>query len=122
MRILIVDDNADIRLMVRMQLEVTAGVEAIAEATNGVEAIEQASIGNPDVVILDIDMPVMSGDVALPILRSVAPRACIVVHTATSQAAGPRPGVEPADAYLLKLRDDVGEFVATMVAERAQVA
>jgi CheY-like chemotaxis protein len=114
-KILIVDDNTDIRLLIRMQTEFLDGVDELFEATNGVEAVEAAGSRQPDVIILDLDMPVMSGDAALPLLRTVAPEAIIVVNSATPIQSAPREGLEHADAYLHKLRDDVGEFVARIL-------
>jgi DNA-binding NarL/FixJ family response regulator len=61
-RVLIADDNAVIRQGVRALL--TAGaddIEVVGEAANGREAIEQAELLDPDVVLLDIRMPVMDG-------------------------------------------------------------
>ena len=61
-RVLIADDNAVIRQGVRALL--TAGaddIEVVGEASNGREAIEQAELLDPDVVLLDIRMPVMDG-------------------------------------------------------------
>ena len=61
-RVLIADDNAVIRQEVRALL--TAGaddIEVVGEASNGREAIEQAELLDPDVVLLDIRMPVMDG-------------------------------------------------------------
>ena len=120
MRILIVDDNVDIRLLVRMQVEYLDGVTDVSEAANGVEAIEQAGRIQPDVIVLDLDMPMMSGDAALPLLRTVAPRSIIVVNSATPQTAAPREGLEHADAYLQKCRDDVGEYVAGLLVSRSR--
>ena len=115
MKILIVDDNADIRLLIRLQTEFLEGVDELHEAGNGVEAIEAAGREQPDLIILDLDMPMMSGDAALPLLRTVAPNAIIVVNSATPMQCAPREGLEHADAYLHKLRDDVGEFVARVL-------
>ena len=115
MRILIVDDDTDIRLLVRMQVEVLDGVASVAEAANGAEALELAGRGDVDLVILDVDMPVLSGEAALPRLRALAPAATIVMHSASRPTAG-RPGFELADFHLQKLRDDVGEFVGALLA------
>ena len=120
MRILVVDDNTDIRLLIRMQVEYLDGVEEVFEAGNGVEAIEQAGRLQPDLIVLDLDMPMMSGDAALPLLRTVAPAAVLVVNSATPQTAAPREGLEHADAYLQKLRDDVGEYVARLLVSRSR--
>lgn len=117
-RILIVDDNADIRMLLRIQLGMVDGVDELLEATNGLEAIERAGQDHPDIIILDLDMPVMSGDAALPLLRTVAPRAYIVVNSATPIESAPREGLQHADAYLLKPRDDVADLVGRLLQER----
>ena len=120
MKILVVDDNADIRFLVRMQASCLRQSCEVFEATNGVEAIEVASREQPDVIVLDLDMPMLSGDAALPLLRTVAPAAVIAVNSATPLAAAPKEGLEHADAYLLKPRDDVGEFLADLLERRRQ--
>jgi CheY-like chemotaxis protein len=119
-KILVVDDNPDIRFLVRMQASCLEQASEVFEATNGVEAIEIASRVQPDVVVLDLDMPMMSGDAALPLLRTVAPASIIAVNSATPLACAPKEGLEHADAYLLKPRDDVGEFLADILARRRQ--
>ena len=116
MNVLIVDDNDDIRLLIRMQLECLQGIGQLYEATNGVDAIEEAGKHHPELIIIDLDMPLMSGDAALPLLRTVAPAAIIAVNSATPASSAPREGLEHADAYLQKLRDDVGEFVEQVLA------
>jgi CheY-like chemotaxis protein len=117
-KVLVVDDNVDIRQLVRLQVQFLDEVDEVIEATNGVEAIELAGQHQPDVIILDLDMPLLSGDAALPLLRTVAPSAVIAVNSATPLACAPKEGLEHADAYLMKPRDDVGMFVADLVARR----
>ncbi len=60
-RVLIADDNAVIRGGVRALLETADGIEVCGEAANGREAIQEAERCAPDVVLLDIRMPVMDG-------------------------------------------------------------
>ena len=120
MKILIVDDNADIRLMLHMQLRYLDGVDELIEAVNGVEAVERASRHQPDLIVLDLEMPIMSGDAALPLLRTLVPGALIAVNSATRVAQPPSNGLELADVFLEKLRDDVGEFVQSVLARRHQ--
>lgn len=60
MRILIVDDHEALRAGVRSVLE-GRGLEVCGEAVNGLEALEKAAQFRPDVVILDITMPVLDG-------------------------------------------------------------
>jgi DNA-binding NarL/FixJ family response regulator len=60
-RILIVDDQALIRSGLRMILEAEDGLSVIGEASDGREAIEVATRQRPDVILMDIRMPVMDG-------------------------------------------------------------
>ena len=60
-RILLVDDQALVRTGFRMILDAEPDLEVVGEATNGKEAIELAAELRPDVVLMDIRMPVMDG-------------------------------------------------------------
>jgi DNA-binding NarL/FixJ family response regulator len=87
-RALLVDDVEDFRLLLRLKLEETDAVEIVGEASDGEEAIERAAALQPDLVLLDLDMPVMDGLAAIPHLARVAPGAHIVVLTG---CCGPLP-------------------------------
>jgi DNA-binding NarL/FixJ family response regulator len=60
-RILIVDDVADVRHDLRVFLEVAGNFQVVGEAENGQEAVEQARTLQPDIVIMDLAMPVLDG-------------------------------------------------------------
>ena len=60
-RVLIVDDIADIRLMLRCLIEKENDFVIVAEAANGEEAVEQYRAHLPDITIMDIDMPYKTG-------------------------------------------------------------
>ena len=77
-RVLIVDDTAEIRALVRLVLD-RAGHDVVGEGVDGREAIALAASLNPDVVVLDVRMPHMTGLEALPIIRRSAPNAKVVV-------------------------------------------
>lgn len=78
-RLLLVDDNADLRFLVRTAVESRGGFEVVGEAAEGHAAIERTRELQPDVVLLDLDMPSMGGIEALPLLRAAAPESKIVV-------------------------------------------
>jgi DNA-binding NarL/FixJ family response regulator len=78
MRVLLCDDSPQIRELVRIVLELE-GNEVVSEAENGREAVDEAERLQPDVVLLDLSMPVMDGLEALPEIKRVAPEARIVV-------------------------------------------
>jgi len=77
-RVVIIDDTEDLRFLLRTALT-RAGLEVAAEAADGRAGIEVVREEQPDVVLLDLAMPVMDGRAALPHLRSAAPSARIVV-------------------------------------------
>lgn len=80
-RVLVVDDTAEIRMVLRALLG-SADVEVVAEAKDGREAIDLAQEHQPDVIVLDVSMPVMDGFEALPHIATVAPDATVVMYTA----------------------------------------
>jgi CheY-like chemotaxis protein len=83
-RVLLVDDTDDIRLLFRIALENDPRFEVWGEAANGQEALDLIADACPDVVVLDVAMPVMDGLTALPLLRDRCPQARVVVVTATA--------------------------------------
>ena len=70
-RVLIADDNVEIRDLIRYGLELDGRFEVVAEASNGERAIRMAADFRPDAVVLDVAMPVMGGLEALPLIRKV---------------------------------------------------
>lgn len=65
-RILIADDDTTIRLLLRRLLERQPDWQVCGEAGNGVEAIEKVELLQPDVLVMDLSMPVMTGLQAAP--------------------------------------------------------
>jgi DNA-binding NarL/FixJ family response regulator len=61
MRILVADDHGIVRSGIRLLLERQPGMDVVAEASDGVEAVEQALATRPDLCILDVGMPRMTG-------------------------------------------------------------
>ena len=78
-RVLVVDDDADYRLLVRLALAPESGFEVVAEAGDGEAAITEAVREQPDLVLLDCTMPGADAFDALPGLREAAPDARIVL-------------------------------------------
>jgi CheY-like chemotaxis protein len=78
--ILIVDDNRSIRRLVRLQVEMSTGW-TIYEAENGLEAIEQARELHPDLIVLDLSMPVMNGIDAARELKAIMPRIPLIIFS-----------------------------------------
>jgi CheY-like chemotaxis protein len=89
----VVDDSADVRRLLVAILEgEDDGWIVVGEAEDGCQAIELAKLSQPDLVLLDLSMPVMDGLEALPLIREAAPGATVVVlsgfpsHTARTAA------------------------------------
>lgn len=80
-RVLVADDEPLIRAGIRMILSSADDIDVVAEAANGREALELARSHGVDVVLLDIQMPVMDGLTALAELPRVAPGARALVLT-----------------------------------------
>ena len=79
---LIADDKADIRTLLAQRLGLDPELEVVGEASNGLEAITKVGELKPAAIILDLQMPGMSGEEAIPILRSLAPELRILVFSA----------------------------------------
>jgi two-component system, chemotaxis family, chemotaxis protein CheY len=83
-KVLIVDDALFMRAMLR-EIVVKGGYEVVGEASNGVEALEQYRRLRPDLVTMDIVMPLRSGIEALQDITAEDPQARVIMCTALGQ-------------------------------------
>lgn len=105
-RVLLADDEAMIRAGVGSILATDPGIEVVAEASDGREAVEMTSSHRPDVVVLDIRMPVMNGlDAATEIQRTVPGTGVVVLTTFGEEEYVARALAGGADGFLLKSGD-----------------
>jgi DNA-binding NarL/FixJ family response regulator len=79
--VLIVDDSAEVRHIVRAFLERDAAFSVCGEAADGLEAIKKAQELKPNLVLLDLRMPKMNGIEAALVLRRVHPKIRIVLFS-----------------------------------------
>ena len=101
-RVLIVDDHP-LTQEALASLLTQHGFEIVAQASSGDEAIKQAAKQQPDLVLLDLSMPGMSGLEALPEIRRVAPGSEVVVLTASGTEENLLRAIKGgASGYLLK--------------------
>ena len=114
-RVLLVDDVADVRRLVRVALRFHGGFEVVGEARAGMQAVELATELHPDVVLLDLGLPDLAGRDVLTRLREVVPGAQVVVFTGGDEDRAYYE--EHAEGYVLKsgdldylveLLDDIG--------------
>ena len=80
-RVLLCDDQALVRSGFRMVLEARADMEVVGEAENGAQAVELTARSHPDVVLMDVRMPVMDGVEATRRLAETGTSARIVILT-----------------------------------------
>jgi two-component system chemotaxis response regulator CheY len=114
---LVVDDNASIRKLV-IEAFLSNGFDACAEAENGKEAIAAAKRTKPDVITLDLSMPVMNGLEAAPEMRKILPDTPIILFTmygdGTLQAEASKAGITlvlPKTVSLTTLLDKAHEVM-----------
>ncbi len=106
-RVLIADDHSIIRRIVRSTLQANPHFEVCGEAENGAVAVERVKELNPDVVVLDLQMPVMNGIEAARQISIVAPNTTMVMFTMhcseqlvkEAQAAGIREVVSKSSGF-----------------------
>src|SRR5882757_1707987 len=84
MRIFVCDDSAGYRLVLRTILNAEPGLRVVGEACDGEECVAAVAEATPDVVLLDINMPRMTGLQALPSLRAAVPDAKILMLSSGS--------------------------------------
>jgi DNA-binding NarL/FixJ family response regulator len=79
--VLLVDDNAFIRHALRRSFTSQADFEVCGEAQNGLEAIERAQELHPDLIIMDLSMPVMNGLDAARALKKLMPTMPVIMFS-----------------------------------------
>jgi DNA-binding NarL/FixJ family response regulator len=102
-RLLIVDDQALFREGLRTLLSVQPGLEVVGEAGNGEEALNRSAAVRPDVVLMDLQMPVMDGAAATRLLKTRQPAVQVIVLTTFDDDENVFEGLRAgAVGYLLK--------------------
>lgn len=121
-RILVVDDHAVVRQGLRLFLEPDEGLEIVGEAANGKEALEAAERLKPDVVLMDLLMPVMDGVSAIRELKKRQPDTEVVAVTSVLEDRLVVDAVQAgAMGYLLKDTDSDALIEAIYAAGRGEV-
>lgn len=101
--LLIADDHPVVRDGLRGMLNSQPDFEIVGEATNGEEAVKMATANKPEVVLMDLRMPVMDGVTAIRQIKAQQPEVQVLVLTTYDSDADILPAVEAgATGYLLK--------------------
>ncbi len=102
-RILLADDHAVVRQGLKMFLELDTDLVVVGEAENGDQAVRLASNLNPDVVLMDLLMPIMDGISAIKAIRNQSPDIEIIALTSVLEDASVMGAMQAgATGYLLK--------------------
>jgi two-component system, NarL family, vancomycin resistance associated response regulator VraR len=81
LRVLVVDDHELTRFSLKLALQNQQDIELVGLASNGLEAIEMVKHYKPDVVILDLQMPIMDGLSASTQIKSICPHSQILAYS-----------------------------------------
>ncbi|MBF0500366.1 MAG: chemotaxis-specific protein-glutamate methyltransferase CheB [Candidatus Riflebacteria bacterium] len=85
-RVLVVDDSCVAREIISSILTTDQDIEIVGEAVNGMEAVEKATMLKPDIVTMDIEMPIMNGLLAIEQIMSSSQACPILVISSTDNA------------------------------------
>lgn len=121
MKILLVDDDPAMRVALRRFLE-RSGHQVVGEAHDGAEGLATARSCAPDLVIMDLRMPNMTGTEAARLLRKTNPEIAVIIHSAFDER-GFKHVAEKAGVvrYVVK-GDGPGELLAAIREVEAQSA
>lgn len=102
-RVLIADDVAEVRQDLCTLLALAGEIEVVGEASNGLEAICQAEVLLPEVVLLDLEMPVMDGCEAARQIKALCPGIRLVALTVHDYPAVRQAALQAGmDAFIVK--------------------
>ena len=121
--ILIVDDNVRIRELLRMLVETNTPFKVCGEAENGAEAIKMAKELRPDLVLLDLTMPGMSGTDTALLLQVVQPRPKIILFTVHADGLNQELGSIYGIDVVLSKADSIGTIaghITTLLSPKAR--
>jgi DNA-binding NarL/FixJ family response regulator len=117
LRVFIADDHPLMRLGLRLSLEQTPGIEVIGDANDGYSAVEKILANPPDVTLMDVDMPGLSGIGAIRMLRKNLPDMVIIVLSTYNDDNFINQAMNAgANGYVLKgiSSDELANIILTM--------
>jgi DNA-binding NarL/FixJ family response regulator len=122
-RVVLVDDVAEVRRLVRTALRFRGGFEVVGEASDGAEAVVLARRLRPDLVVLDLGLPDIAGREVLTSIRRDSPRTKVVVFSGTETPDRALVGRQ-ADGYVMKDADldYLVSLLETLSTDREDVA
>jgi DNA-binding NarL/FixJ family response regulator len=113
-RVFLVDDVKELRMLVRLTLDEDPGIEVVGEASTGREGVAGVEATQPDVVLVDLSMPDMDGLEALPLMRERAPGARLVVLSGHEAGRVSLEALSQGATRYVNKAVDLGEICATV--------
>ncbi len=118
-RVLVCDDVEAFRALMRFTLQEDPEIEVVGEAPDGMAAIKAAERLQPDVVLLDLTMPILDGIDALPTLLERAPGARVVALSGWGAERMAEAAIEQGAVAYVEKTDDVEAIRAAVRAAAA---
>ena len=109
-QVVVVDDKPDVVDVVALGFGLDPRFEVVGVGFTGADAVRLAQTHRPTALVIDLDMPVMSGHEAIPLVRTVSPETRIVLFTGTREHLS---GAAEPDAHVVK-GGDLKELLATI--------
>lgn len=113
-KVMLVDDHSLFRSGVRQLLQKQPGIEVVAEAADGLEGVKRAKTHQPDVVMLDLNMPGLSGLETLQLLRGELPQTAVIILTVSEEASELGEALRQGAAGFLVKNIDVDVLVSAI--------
>ena len=114
-RVVLVDDAPEVRMLVRTRLRIKGGVEVVAEGADGYEAVRLAAQHQPDAMLLDVSMPGLDGFGALPRVIEASPKTRVVMFTGFAEDGLASRAMELGASSLLMKSCTLDDVVAELV-------
>jgi len=114
-RVLIADDNPHVRRELRTLLPLAGEIEIAGEAANGQEAVQLAQVLRPQVVLMDLEMPVLDGYEAARQIRACCPGCRVVALTVHDYEAARRRAAQAGMEVLIVKGSPVEVLVAAIM-------
>lgn len=113
-QVILIDDNARVRQGLSLFLEMLDGWVVIAEGSNGQEALELCRRLQPDIVIMDLLMPIMDGITATRLIHEQFPKIKVLVLTSATVETDVQAALEAGAVAVLRKYNSIDEIEAAL--------
>ena len=108
-RTIIADDESHIRTLMKTVLQMMR-YEVVAEAGNGQQAVDYFKELNPEITLLDVNMPVKTGLEALKEIKGIAPDACVIMLSSVSDMESVQEAIEMGASHFIRKDTPITEI------------